>query len=194
MALIFNTMMLELKLEASSLSHYSRWWSPIIVVSSASFVNEIFLRKEYQNKTYGLAAVYTSKVAFELPIMMMLGFILWIPFYFWSNLENDSAKFWLYIFTIMLLITYTAAFAIIIGTIFEDGEATLQLSAMFLGLVFLFWGFVQFLDQMYVWMRWTQYFTPTQVFSWNTYQKWVWEQFKVSSQLKCQIQLWFRHS
>ena len=34
------------------------------------------LRKEYQNKTYGLAAVYTLKVAFELPIVIMLGFIL----------------------------------------------------------------------------------------------------------------------
>ena len=34
------------------------------------------LRKEYQNKTYGLAAVYASKAAFELPIMLTLGFIL----------------------------------------------------------------------------------------------------------------------
>ena len=37
----------------------------------------------------------------------------------------------------MLLIIFTAAFAVIIGTIFEDDETTLEFSAILLGPVFL---------------------------------------------------------
>ena len=55
------------------------------------------LQKEYKNKTYGVAALYFSKAVFELPIMLIFGFIFLVPNYFGANLENDFGNFLTYL-------------------------------------------------------------------------------------------------
>ena len=55
------------------------------------------LQKEYKNKTYGVAALYFSRAVFELPIMLISGFIFLVPIYFGTNLENDFGNFLTYL-------------------------------------------------------------------------------------------------
>ena len=60
----------------------------------------------------------------------------------------------------MLLIIFSQAFGLLIGTIFEDDKVTISLTSLLYGPIFIFGGCMGNINKMYVWIRWMQYLSP----------------------------------
>ena len=80
--------------------------------------------------------------------------------YFGANLENNVENFSVFVIVIMLLIIFSEAFGLLIGTMFEDDKVTVNLAGVLYGPIFTFGGYIVHINRVYVWMRWWQYLSP----------------------------------
>ena len=93
-------------------------------------------------------------------IMLIFSLILKSVNYFGANLANSFENFSVFIIVFALLIIFSQAFGILIGTLFEDDKATINFSIVLYGPLVIFGGHLVHINNIYVWIRWMQYLSP----------------------------------
>ena len=118
------------------------------------------LEKEYHSQTYGVIPYYCAKMWIELPFTILYGIMFSLINYFGVGLDESFDKFSLFIFGITLLVLSSTALGVAVGTIFDSERTAIAWGGLFLGPIMLFSGFIVNLEQVYVWIRWLEYFSP----------------------------------
>ena len=116
----------------------------------------IFLR-EQSNKLYGVTPYYMSKVAIEMPAVIVTPMILLAITYVGVGFNSTAAGFFQFYVVLLCVNLAATSFGYFLSSIFGKSEIAIAVSPIVMMPLILFGGLFSNVDSTMDWISWVQY-------------------------------------
>mmetsp|Transcript_4870 Transcript_4870/g.7372 ORF Transcript_4870/g.7372 Transcript_4870/m.7372 type:complete len:623 (-) Transcript_4870:79-1947(-) len=126
------------------------------VLMELPFEKVVFFR-EYSTGTYSAAAYLLSKIIVEIPLSLLMSFLIVLITYF---LQSWHGNFLWFVVAIWLLMLVAVSFSWVVGAWASSGEQAMNILPIVFVPQLLFAGFFLSLEQIPIWLRWVSNVVP----------------------------------